>query len=65
MRTRLAMCKRQYIYKGGRLTLIKSIPSSQPIYMMSPFKMSKAVTEKMGSKETFYGEEMMFKGNCI
>ena len=32
---RLAMWKRQYISKGGRITLIRSSLSSLPIYFMS------------------------------
>ena len=32
---RLAMWKRQFISKGGRITLIRSTLSSMPIYLMS------------------------------
>lgn len=34
-----------FIYMGGRLTLIKSILSSIPIYFLSCFKCSKDVTQ--------------------
>ena len=36
-RKRLALWKRQYIFKGGRLTLIRSTLSNMPIYTMSLF----------------------------
>ena len=42
-RKRLALWKRQYISKGGRITLIRSTMSSLPIYFMSLFWMPKWV----------------------
>ena len=42
-RRRLAAWKRQYISKGGRLTLIRSTLSNLPIYFLSLFKLPKSV----------------------
>ena len=39
-RKRLALWKRQYISKGGRLTLIRSTFSNLSIYFLSLFRMS-------------------------
>ena len=42
-RKRLAMWKRQYTSKGGRLTLIRSTLSSMPIYFMTLFYLPRKV----------------------
>ena len=42
-RKRLALWKRQYISKGGKITLISSTLSSLPIYFMSLFRMPRRV----------------------
>ena len=47
MRRRLAQWKRQYISKGGRITLIKSTLASMPIYHMSLFQMPKSVARRL------------------
>ena len=46
-RKRLSSWKRQYISKGGRLTLIRSTLSSLPIYFLSLFRMSKLVCSRL------------------
>ncbi|WKA05140.1 hypothetical protein VitviT2T_023123 [Vitis vinifera] len=47
VRRRLARWKRQYISKGGRITLIRSVLASMPIYHMSLFRMPKAVARRL------------------
>ena len=46
-RFRLSSWKRQYISKGGRLTLIRSTLSSLPIYFLSLFRMPKIVRSRL------------------
>ena len=43
LRKRLALWKRQYISKGGRLTLIKSTLSNMPTYLISLFRLPRRV----------------------
>ena len=47
MRRRLALWKRQYLSKGGRITLIKSMLASIPLYQMSLFRMPKSVARRL------------------
>ena len=42
-RRRLALWKRQHISKGGRLTLIRSVLSNMPTYLLSLFWLPKGV----------------------
>ncbi|RVW80898.1 putative ribonuclease H protein [Vitis vinifera] len=47
MRRRLALWKRQYISKGGRITLIKSMLANMPLYRLSLFRMPKSVARRL------------------
>ena len=61
---RLAMWKRQYISKGGRITLIRSTLSNLPIYFMSIFQIPRAVRIRLERyKEIFCGEEALLSRN--
>ena len=44
---RLTLWKRNFISKGGRITLIKSTVASLPFYQMSLIRMSSAVTKRL------------------
>ena len=60
VRRRLAVWKRQYISKGGRITLIKSTLSNIPLYQMSLFRMPKSMARRLKSyEEIFCGEGPM------
>ena len=47
LRKRLSLWKKQYISKGGRMTLIRSTLSSMPIYCMSLFQMPRSVSLRL------------------
>ncbi|RVW81102.1 putative ribonuclease H protein [Vitis vinifera] len=47
LRKRLSIWKRQYISKGGRMTLIRSTLSNMPIYCMSLFQMPRSVSSRL------------------
>ena len=61
VRRRLALWKRQYIFKGGRVTLIKSTLASMPIYQMSIFRMPKVVARRLEKvqRDFLWGEGNM------
>ena len=47
MRRKLALWKRQYISKGGRITPIKSMMTDMPLYQLSLFRMPKIVARRL------------------
>ena len=47
MKRRLALWKRQYMSKGGRITLIKSTLASILIYQLSLFRMPKLIAKRL------------------
>ena len=47
LRKRLACWKRSYLSKGGRITLIRSMLSSMPIYLMCLLRMLKSVVIRL------------------
>ncbi|RVW83658.1 putative ribonuclease H protein [Vitis vinifera] len=47
VRWKLTLWKRQFISKGGRITLIKSTLASMPLYQLSLFRMPKIVARRL------------------
>ena len=47
MHKKLALWKRNFISKGGRITLIKSTLASLPLYQMSIFRIPGAVAKRL------------------
>ncbi|RVX19195.1 Succinate dehydrogenase subunit 6, mitochondrial [Vitis vinifera] len=54
MRWKLALWKRQYISKGGRITLIKSTLASMPLYQLSLFRMPRVVARRLEKLKLVY-----------
>ena len=61
---RLTMWKRQYISKGGRLTLIRSNISSLPVYFMSLFFLPRKVRLRLEKiqRDSCGGEVLLNRG---
>ena len=67
-RKRLALWKRQYISKGGRLTLIRSTLSSLSIYFLSLFRIPRIVwlrLEKIQRDFLWEGETLDSKPHLV
>ena len=65
-RRRLAMWKRQYIYKGRRATLIRSTLSNSPIYFMSLLHMLSSVRHRLEQiQKDFLWEVEIWSENLI
>ncbi|RVX10927.1 putative ribonuclease H protein [Vitis vinifera] len=60
VRRRLVLWKRQYISKGGRITLIKTTMASMPLYQMSLFRMPKTVARRL---EKLHRDFLWGRGN--
>ena len=65
-RKRLAMWKRQYISKGGRLTLIWNTFSSLPVYFMSLFYLPIKVRLRLEKiQRDFLWGELLSRGHIL
>ncbi|RVW86982.1 Transposon TX1 uncharacterized 149 kDa protein [Vitis vinifera] len=66
-RKRLAMWKRQYISKGGRLTLIRSTLSSMSIYFMSLFYLRGKVRSRLEKiqRDFLWGGELWCRSHIL
>ena len=60
---RLTIWKRQYLFKGGRLTLIKSTLASLPIYQMALFVLPKKVCLRLEKiqRDFLWGDSSLVK----
>ena len=61
MRKRLALWKRSYISKGGRITLIKSSLASLPLYQMSLVRMPVSVVKRLEKLQRSF----LWEGGCV
>ena len=63
---RLASWKAKILSRAGRLTLIKSVLNSLPVYFMSMFKMPKAIALKIVKlqRRFFWGESSATQMSC-
>ena len=66
-RRRLAMWKRQFISKGGRIALIRNTLSSMPIYLMSLLRIPRVVSLRLEKiqRDFLWGGGVLWRGSLI
>ena len=66
-RRRFAMWKRQFISKGGRITLIRSTLSSMLIYLMSLLRIPRVVSLRLEKiqRDFLWGGGVLWRGSLI
>ncbi|OMO61164.1 Endonuclease/exonuclease/phosphatase [Corchorus capsularis] len=63
--SRLSSWKAHHLSIAGRITLIKSVLNSLPLYFMSLFPLPVTVKTELDTRDTFYGVDLLIKRNFI